>query len=168
LTSENEERERPRAVTVIGWTCLVLSLLRLVQDLFGWVVWKVGGFSQTLSFFGMPRASGLPIDMLFKHFDTIVVVQAIFAAVVAYVAYGFLRMRPWGRLAMEVVCWSVLVLLATVAALLMVWSHRNVTDASPRVAAAIALNLAIAGLLPGLVIWFLRRPSVRQAFERPQ
>jgi hypothetical protein len=47
-TMERAASERPRAVTVIGWTFLILALLRLLQDGVGDVDWRFSGLREGL------------------------------------------------------------------------------------------------------------------------
>jgi hypothetical protein len=154
-------------VTVIGWSYLVLSVLRFAQGLMGWVIWKVGGLSTLLPQLAKLLGFGLPPEALIKHFDALVVVHSLVSALVAFVAYSLLRVRPWARAGMEIVCWSLLVFLAGMILVLMMWSQRNAAVVPPRIAGPVALDMAIIGAYPGLTIWFLRRPNVRQAFKHP-
>jgi hypothetical protein len=179
VIAESVPSERPRAVTVIGWTFLVLSLLRFLVDLAGWLAWRFGGVPDVLKAFpppwsGDPQSPLHGLDATFRHLGEVVALQGLAAACVAVVSYQLLRLRPWARVAMEVVCGVGLA--ATVAFATFFVTAWAQTDAAARrsaggarferwaVPSVVAVTLVIGGLL-GLTVWLLRRPDVRRAFQ---
>jgi hypothetical protein len=164
---------RPKAVSVIGWTCLILSLLRFFTDLVGWLLWTFGGLREAVSRLlpyvrlgpGDPR---LPYGLFFLNFGRIVVVQGLVAAFVAVVSYNLLRLRAWARTALEVILWIGLVVVAGLnVGFLVAWSSSPNPVLRSRFVEVVVAAL-IAGGLFGPTIWFLRRPDVRHAFENRQ
>ena len=178
MIAESLPSERPRAVTVIGWTFLVLSLLRFFVDLAGWLAWRFGAVPDVLKAFpppwsGDPRSPLHGLDAIFRHLGEVVALQGLGAALVAVVSYELLRLRPWARVAMQVVCGVGLAATVAFAAFFVTaWAHTDVVARSAdgarferwAVPSVVAGALVIGGLL-GLTVWFLRRPDVRRAFE---
>lgn len=179
MIGESAPSERPRAVTVIGWTFLVLSLLRFLADLAGWLAWRFGAVSDLLKAFpppwsGDPQSPLHGLDAIFRHLGSVVAFQGLAAACVAIVSYELLRLRPWARVAMEVVCGLGLAAMVAFATFFVTaWAH---TDAAAlrsaggarfhrwAIPSVMAVTLVIGGLL-GLTIGLLRRPDVRRAFQ---
>jgi hypothetical protein len=159
--------ERPRAVTVVGWIFLVLSSLRVLEDVIGWVVWKVGDPEPLVRFF-LPVGS--PEDALalltLRHFPTVVAVQAVAALGVAAISWSFLRLRPWARPALEIVCWIGVAIVTGIAGFLA--SQRGGADQRVARGLAHAAFVLLAIDLPfAVAIAILRSPRVRAAFRHP-
>ncbi len=154
--------ERPRPVTIIGWTFLVLSLLRILFDALTWFVWKVGNAEPVVSFF-LPKAPG-GSALALRHLPAVLAVQGAIAAGVALVAYQFLRLRAWARSALEIVCYLALAVAAAIAVTLSLELSRTVGSESRAVGAVVAGLLVVAALL-ARAIWTIRRPDIRRAFR---
>jgi|RhiMetdeSRZDD1v2_1073273.scaffolds.fasta_scaffold04737_18 hypothetical protein len=167
-------RERPRAVTVIGWTWLVIALLRLGNGLLGCFVWHFGGLDQGIPFLPLDSfkaARALGADEVLRHGSTIFAIQIVVASSVAYLAWSLLRMKPWARRVMiAVACLGVLATLAIsafVAAVTLAAAREAISGAAEaRVAGLAAAGvIGIVGLLLfGGTIYLLRRADVRAAF----
>lgn len=157
--------ERPRSVTIIGWTFLVLALLRILVDSLSCVVWKLGNAEPVVAFF-IPRGVRGVDELALRHLPSVLAVQGTVAAVVAFIAYRFLRLRAWARTALEVVCGIAIAVVASIAVALSIeWSRLAPGRESNGVAAVVAALLAV-GVVLGRVIGTLRRPIVRRAFQR--
>jgi len=159
--------DRPKAVTAVGWTFLVLSSLRFLEDVFGWIVWKLGDPEPLVRFFLPPGSPEDDLALLaLRHFPTFVAVQALLALGVATISWNFLRLRPWARPALEIVCWIAVAIVTGIAGYL----------ASARAGATgrVALGLAHAvfvllgiDLLFAAAIATIRSRGVRAAFRPP-
>jgi hypothetical protein len=168
---------RPRAVAVIGWIVLVLALLRVLNDAAFYVYWKIGGLQEGLPIPGIgdPRSPLYFLKHLFRYLGPIALVQGAVAAAVAIVAWNFLQLRSWARTALEVFFWIGLLFLAAFTVFFIaVWTHAlegqtGVRAAQMRLWGPVAAGCVaiVAGGLLGTLIWFLRRPNVRRAFEGP-
>jgi hypothetical protein len=159
--------ERPRSVTVIGWTFLFLSLMRILLDSISGIVWKLGNAAPIVAFF-LPHDPSHPgaADLALRQLPLVLAVQAAVAAVVAFIAYRFLRLRAWARTGLVVVCGVALAGIAAIAvALAIEWRRLGAGREANAVAAVVAALLAV-GVLLGWVIRTLRRPDVRRAFQR--
>ena len=157
---------RPRSVTLVGTTFLVLASLRLLLDLLGWIVWKLGNAGPVIAFF-LPRGGrGLvPVDSVIRHFPTVIAVQGTVAAIVAWISFHFLRLRPWARPALELVAWVALAVITAVAgALVFEWSRLAPGSEASGLAASVAVLLGLDVLLAA-AIRAMRRPDVRLAFR---
>jgi hypothetical protein len=166
--------ERPRAVTVIGWTWLILAVFRIANVTLAFVVWKVGGLEKGIPFVPQSAVRALGLDAALRHATAILVVHLLVAAAVAYAAFELLRLEPWARRAIVVLsCLGILATLALAAFTFALTGEaaREAGVEAPQVriagfAAAVAIAL-MGGLLFGATIYFLRRSDVRRAFETP-
>jgi hypothetical protein len=159
--------ERPRSVTVIGWTFLVLSLMRILLDAISCVVWKLGNAAPVVAFF-LPRDPKDPgaADLALRQLPLVLAIQGTVAAGVAFVAYQFLRLRAWARTALIVVCGVAIAVIAAIAAALSIEWHRLGAGRESNGVAAVIVALLAGGTLLVWVIRTLRRPDVRAAFRR--
>jgi hypothetical protein len=163
--AQEPSEERPRSVTIIGWTFLVLALLRILVDSLSCIVWKVGNAEPVVAFF-IPRGVRGVDELALRHLPSVLAVQGTVAAAVAFIAYRLLSLRAWARRALEVVCGIAIVVAAAIAvALSMEWRRLAAGPESNGVAAVVVALLALSVVL-GRVIWTLRRPMVRRAFHR--
>jgi hypothetical protein len=157
--------ERPRAVTVVGWIFLVLSSLRFLEDVFGWVIWKLGDPEPLLRFFLPP---GSPEDALalwaLRYFPAVVTVQAILALCVAAISWNFLRLRPWARPALEIVCWIAVAIVTGIAGFL-AFARAGTTERVALGLARAVFVLLLVDLLFAAAIATIRSRGVRAAFR---
>ncbi len=166
--------ERPRAVTVIGVAWLIFGGFRFLGGLFGLIMWKVGGMQDL---FNRPNTfSGLvPMRILrsvFRHFGAEVTVQMLVGLVVVFCSIGLLRLRPWARPVIEVLCWLGLTFVVCFSIL---WSFlwtRAIGEAASTPPSLRPLAVGITLLLTGALalafvamIRALRRPDVRAVFR---
>jgi hypothetical protein len=170
--------ERPRAVTVVGWTWLVIALIRAGNGLLGCFVWRFGGLDQGIPFLpldSLKAARALGADEVLRHGSTLFAIQIVVASSVAYLAWSLLRLKPWARRVMiAVACLGVLATLA-ISAFVVAVTLAAAREASTAEAAqarlagcAAAVVIGIVGLLLfGGTIYLLRRGDVRAAFGPP-
>ncbi|HEY7113230.1 MAG TPA: hypothetical protein VIA45_09900 [Thermoanaerobaculia bacterium] len=161
--------ERPRAVTVIGWVWIVYAAVKLFGGVWGLLVWRLGGVHDFLAKPGLPAMS--PMTYFEKYlggFGIAVGAQIIFASAVLAAASALLRLRPWARTAIEILCWLGLCYV-TLFALGWLWAWRLTSlDASRQrfVGLSIALGvLVVLALAFVSMIRALRREEVRGAFR---
>jgi len=170
--------ERPRAVTVIGWTWLVLALIRAGNGLLGWFVWRFGGLDRGIPFLpveAMRAVRGFGLEWTLRHGLLIFGVQFVVATSVAFIAWSLLQTKPWARPALiAVACLGILATLAVsgfiAAATIVVAREASGTEAAQaRLAgfAAAAVIVLVGLILFGGTIYVLRRADVRAAFEKP-
>jgi hypothetical protein len=170
--------QRPRAVTVIGWTWLVIALIRAANGLLGCFVWRFGGLDQGIPFlpldsFKAARAMGA--DVVLRHGSTLFAIQIVVASSVAYLAWSLLQMKPWARRVMIAVAavgvLATLAISAFVVAVTLAAAREAVAGeaAQARLAGfAAAAVIGLVGLiLFGGTIYVLRRADVRAAFAAP-
>jgi hypothetical protein len=115
--SSREEPERPKAVTVIGRLWIVLAALSLFRSLVNLILWSV--LQPALpSLFNMAvtqQPQTWFLEPLFRHFVAWETARALLAVAIGVSAYFFLRLRPWARVAIEVVTWLALLYAACFA-----------------------------------------------------
>jgi hypothetical protein len=174
-----EEPERPKAVTVIGWIWLVVGGLYLLRSVVDLVMWKAL----------QPAAPALLREVerqdpelrflrpMFEHLTAIKFAQLVVGVAVVFLAYQFLQLRPRTRVAIQAVCWIVLCYVLAFAALwIRIWTRAlALAPGDPRFAGshgriALALGLGLsAALATGLIVMIvlLGSSGVRHAFARP-
>lgn len=179
LPEEEERAERPKAVTIIGRLWLVVAVFSFCKVLVNLAVWKVLQ-PDAPSLFGdlAAQAPALPfLRPLLAHLTALMSAQALWWAAVGVSAFGLLRLRPWGRVAIQGICWALLAYAAGFGVFwATVWPTLPVRGESvPAFAATSYRALGLAGGLAacaavaaGLItmIVLLRKPRVREAFER--
>jgi hypothetical protein len=174
-----EEPDRAKAVTVIGWIWLVVGGLYLLRSVVDLVMWKalqpaapalfreVEGRDPELRF----------LRPMFEHLTAIKFAQLAAGAAVVLLAYRFLRLRPRARVAIQAVCWIVLCYVLAFAALwIRIWTRAlalalgdpRFAGAHGRIALGLGLGICVA-LATGLIVMIvvLRSSEMRHAFERP-
>jgi hypothetical protein len=174
-----EETERPRAVTVIGWVWLVVGGLYFLRSVVDLVMWRAL----------QPAAPALLRELesrdpelrflrpMFEHLTAIKIAQLIAGLAVVFLAYELLRLRPRARVGIQVVCWIVLCYVFAFAALwIRIWTRAlALAPDDPRFAGShgqisLALGLGLsAALATGLIVMIvlLRSSQMHHAFERP-
>jgi len=174
-----EDPERPRAVTVIGWIWIVVGGLYLLRSVVDLVMWRAL----------QPAAPALLREVesrdpelrflrpMFEHLTEIKIAQLIGGVAVVFLAYRFLRLRPRARLGIQIVCWIVLCYVLGFGALwIRIWTRAlalapddpRFAGSHGRISLALGLGLS-AALATGLIVMIvlLRSSQMRYAFERP-
>ncbi|HYT31260.1 MAG TPA: hypothetical protein VEO37_01595 [Thermoanaerobaculia bacterium] len=174
-----EEPERPRAVTVIGWIWIVVGGLYFLRSIVDLVMWRAL----------QPAAPALLRELesrdpelrfvrpMFEHLTAIKIAQLIAGVAVVFLAYELLRLRPRARVGIQIVCWIVLCYVFAFAALwIRIWTRAlalapdDPRFAGPHGRLTLALGLGLsAALATGLIVMIvlLRSSQMRHAFERP-
>ncbi len=173
-----DSSDRPRAVTAIGWTSLVIAALFVARALIDLVIWRI--MRPAIPALLASSAGGNPapeyLRPLLEHLTELKVAQVIFWASVAVCAAGLLRMRSWARVAMQAAC-GILAAYCVAIALVLVraWvripaGDRRVGELSEshRVMAFSAVLCLCALLASGLVglVFLLRSARAKEAFAR--
>jgi hypothetical protein len=176
----NSQTAKPTSVLVIGWCSIVASgimvLVNLVS-LLSFSVYDTLGLNSPLLAPYMPQAMKKVMDLY--RYSRMWTVYGIFYFLFVLVAgVQFLRLRAWGRAAMEAACW-IGFLNAVVDTLLSYLMWRNMQETLSAVLRGLGggqysyLNpigffTIVAGfflwVIPcGLMIVFLRRPKIRES-----
>jgi hypothetical protein len=171
-----EPSERPRSISVIGWVSLVFSALLASKALIDIAVWKAMG-SAVPSLLGRARDPSLDLPYVrtvLAHLTEIKLAQAAAWVVVAVIAIGLLRLKPWARVGMQIVGAGVLLYFAGLLVLwARAWNSPGLDSAVPPLSEASRLTLLAGGMAMGLIlagivlsmILVLRRPRIREAFD---
>jgi hypothetical protein len=165
-------------VTVVGWTWLVIALIRGANGLLGFFVWRFGGLDQGIPFFpaeAMRSVRAFGLEWTLRHGQFIFGLQIVVASSVAYIAWSLLQLKSWARTALiAVACLGILVALAIsafvgAATLTLAKEVSPAEAAQARLAgfAAAAVIVCVGLLLFGGTIYLLRRDDVRAAFGKP-
>lgn len=169
-------RERPRAVTIVGWIWLVAAALRFLNALLGLLVWKVGGLDRGLPFLalhsGELKLRILALDKMMRNATWILVLQVLVAAALGYAAFELLRQKGWAKSVIVAASWIGIAVMAGVGAYVYA-STVQVALESPEAASEIRTAGIAAGVFVALMgalffggtIFLLRRPDVRRAFS---
>ena len=178
LPEEEEGADRPKAVTIIGRLWLVVAVFGLCKAIVNLAIWKVIQPDAPSLFGDIAARSPLPfLRPLLGHLTALMTAQALWWAFVGVAAIGLLRLRPWGRLAMEAIGWALLAYTVGFVVLwTSVWPTLPARTGSAPVFAAVsnrvaglAVALAACAVLAGAsitMIVLLRKPRVREAFAR--
>jgi hypothetical protein len=175
---EAQAPERPRAVTAVAWTWLVIALLRAGNGLLGCFVWRFGGLDQGIPFLppeAMKAMREFGMEWTLRHASLIFGVQIVVASSVALIAWSLLQLKPWARSALIVVaCLGILLTVAisgfvaaTATALAREASGAEAAQARLAGFAAASVIACVGLLLFGGTIYLLRRADVRAAFGKP-
>ncbi|MGE5277445.1 MAG: hypothetical protein ACM3SU_10660 [Acidobacteriota bacterium] len=167
--------DRPRAVTVIGAVWLIFGVFRVLSGLLGLAIWQFGGLQEMSS--GKGFFSELPggwvLRLGFRHFGASLLLQIVVGIAIAISAYALLRLRPWARTVIEVLCWLGLTFVVCFAAMwALFWTRVPQAAARPAWTASVGVAVAL-GICGGLAAAFvamirsLRRPEIRGAFGGP-
>ncbi len=169
-------RERPRAVTVVGWTWLIGACLRFVDGFLSLFVWKAGGLDRGIRFLPM-RAGGSEIkvpgfETLLRHATEIMVLQILAGGAIAWAAFQLLRGKSWARTVILIASGFGIAVAAGLGTFVYA-SAASMASQAPEAAAQVRMAGIAAGAVVGLLgiaffggtILLLRRPDVRHAFE---
>ena len=174
------QTERPKAVTVIGRVWLVLAVLFLVRSLINLASWKLVqmGAPGLLKTFTEQSPYAWLLRPLLRHLTALLSTEAIVSALVGLSAFELLRLRPWARVAMQIVCWFAL---AYVVCFTAFWAWLWPKAAAAKAAAnhslsphaygtglivGVAVCLALGAAL-AVMIALLRSSRIREAFQSP-
>jgi hypothetical protein len=162
---------KPEGVALTGWLCAAVGGLTMI---FGAVFALVGALARALSqqgsdIFAQADAALDPVSRaLLDHFEAVAAVFILFGLASLIIGVQFLRMRPAGRLAMEILAWVVLG-----ATLLLEWATLTVWKlpegapggswiSSPITSSILSLLQVFACFL---ILRFVRSSAVRAAFR---
>lgn len=174
---EPGEPVRPRIVTVVGRTWLILGIFYFavaIVDLIAWVA--LGPAMPTILSYAQEKEPALRfLRPYFEHYGAIKSIEAIFAAAVTFSAYKFLKLRAWARGALEAASWIYLVyVLAFIYVSYTFRLHGPVTRAgasNPYTMGRMVGGFGLGILLIGALIWMivlLRGRKIRAAFAIPR
>lgn len=168
--------ERPRAVGVIGWTALVLSVIFGAKALIDIAIWKVMGPALP-AVLGMAaeRPAEPPFFRWFlAHLTEIKLAQAGLWLIIGITAVSLLRLRPWARVAMQAVGWLILVYFGgALCVWVTAWTRAAGDHTAPQLSQSSRLGVLVGGVSVGATlaafvvatIVALNRPGVRRAFN---
>lgn len=167
--SPEQEVERPRAVTVIGWIWIVFSAFVFLRSLVNILIWKLLQ-PAVPGLLGMMEAQSSETRLLrplLAHFTARMTVSAILSLAVGVTAWRLLRLRPWARVAIQAVCWFVLAYATAFACFwIVVWTRERGDWGTPHavgLAVGVVLTLALAAGQIAMIS-MLRSQKVRKAF----
>jgi hypothetical protein len=167
--------ERPRTVTILGWTFLVVSVLLFLRSAINFLIFAVLE-SQASELLSRLNAAARPFvpEWMLQHVGAIWAGQAVLAGLVALTAWSFLSLKPWARLCLQGVCWVALALIACGATVwIRFWTAHGAAalpPTAPRHGQILFGGLSILAtwaVLLGVALYFLRSAAVRRAFEPP-
>lgn len=174
-----QESERPKAVTVIGWIWVVVAGYLLFRNVFDLILWKA--LQPAMPMLLRLMEDELPempfLRPIFDHLVALKAVQGIACAAIVFVAWALLRLHSWARAAMQVVCGLVVVYAVGYAA---VWSliwpkalaakvridPSFTSRVDPRIVLAALLAYCVLVAAAAIVmVSLLRSARVRAAFQ---
>ena len=171
-----EPPDRPRFVSAVGWTGVILGAVVALKSLVEIAVWKIvePAMPALLGAAPQPGAEVPFARMIYAHLTSIKLTEAAFWTFAAIASGALLLLRPWARRAVQGVCTFLAVYVVGVGC---VWTHSWLSvaargpsfayTASQRIGilvAALGVCAAVAGGLIAVVAG-LGRDRVRAAFE---
>jgi hypothetical protein len=176
-----EARKKPTGIVVIAWTWIITGAYMIVSSMMSLA--SSSFVSQIPLMFGVPEEAGPGFGLVMNiihHFAFLAAVQIVMAVVITISGVGLLYLRPWGRGAVEFLCWlSLLGMAGSFIAGMFMWSAMtrqlpldetslNINMGSLRIGAfMIGTILALACAIPlGVMIKYLRGEVVRNAIEQ--
>jgi hypothetical protein len=105
------QKKRPTSVTVITWIFIAGAILMILSGGMGFAAFSfmkqtTGGIPPVPE--DIPGQLGV-MQFVFQHFELIAMVQVALAIFIIIASIQFLRLRRWGRTALEVIAWLGLV-----------------------------------------------------------
>ena len=172
-----ERRDRPRAVSAIGWAWFVLSALLFLRSLLDIVVWRFlrPATPTLLGLLDERRPENRYVRPLLRHILEYKAVEVFVSALVVVIAWRFLRLDRWARPAMQAVC-GFAIAYAFAFAAFWAWLWPKVAVQRAAETGRAVPGLAPGGLVVGIafcvlvaaglvrVIAYLSRPAVRALF----
>lgn len=153
--------QRPTCVTVIGWAWIVIGILMCISAV----------MAVLISSMMMDVLRDQPdVPFIIELFPLLFAVQLVVGVLGIFAGVHFLRLRTWARTTLEVLSWSLLVLLV---GFLVLWMINWLSMAARHGGDGFALMGAVVGLLStalyvvplGIMLRYLRGPKVREAMQ---
>ena len=168
--------ERPATVSRVGWSWLVIGGVLVVRALFSIAVWRVlrPAAPTLLRLLDERRPENRIVAPVMRHIALVQICELLLAAFIVIAAWRFLRLSPWARPAIQVVCGLYAAYFVGFAALFAwLWPRLPHDHSTPGPFSGHVLPLAgvefvciaLAVLLVQL-IRLLSSPRVREAFRR--
>jgi hypothetical protein len=175
---------RPLSIPVFGWSTIMASVIMIAVDLVSLMSYStLDSFNLDASLLSQYVPQGAKKVMDFYSYSRIWTCYGIVFFGFALVAgIQFVRLRAWGRKALEIVCWAGLVnALVETTLSYMIW--KNMQDTLSMVMRGTGgsqysfINpLGFVTIVLGFFLWiipsigmviYLRRPAIRQAVNLP-
>lgn len=181
---EGMANKRPSSVTMIGWLFIIVATCMLISGGMSFMVFismKLIGVDISQQ---MPKEMQGPfgfMEIIVKHFSLMLFLEIMFSLFVMISAIQFLRLKAWGRTALEAISWLGLVYLVSLG-IIFVFSWIRVVSSvvvvktafgPPLIFAMFLLiasiaNIAIWGVLLIFIIKLLRGKTIKEAVIRPK
>lgn len=180
-TTTTSSASRPIFITIMGWSSLIVASLMILWDLYNLIlsptIDQFGLSSGTIARF-VPQASRF-VDQVQSSARIWTTVDLLYFLLVFVSAVQLLKLRSRGRRLMEIAAWSG-ILLVTLSS---VHSYLQLKEMEAMVGSILGrIGMQTAVLVPagmfsiilgfllwlipcGAVIFFLRLPSIREAFS---
>lgn len=172
----------PRAILVVGWASAFASIFMIVMNIFSVVAAAAMEEMIPASVFPggrVPSSLTLLLD-LNRYTQYWLIYGVVYFSFVLVAALQFLRLKAWGRKALESACWiGIINGLADTAFSYYSWNAMKsaMGDLIGQYGGGMSgvHQLGLAAMFVGLVLWivpcvgliiFVRRPSVKQAVNR--
>lgn len=162
--------ERPKAVSVIGWFCIVFGSFWLLASIWNVTHWLLEPPPKVTI-----QRSGLDMfwDFIFFcmwNIDSICCVLQIIAGIY------LLKLRPWTRSTIEVISWLGIIFHGTLAVLFVLCTLPGrdadeftawVTQKIRPTAIFLTFRFTVLAVVNGFIIYILRSKKVRDALAKP-
>jgi hypothetical protein len=108
-------KDRPASVTIIGWIFIGVAGIMIFSGTTGMISFACMKQAEGKNYLPMPE--GLPGHLkimwgIFRYFDSLAIIQILFALFVIIACIYFLKLRAWARAALEGISWLGLLFVA--------------------------------------------------------
>jgi hypothetical protein len=175
---ETGEKKRPTSVTVIACIFIGIAVLMMLSGAMAFAVFSLQKGEPFQPGPGQREGPGAIVELLFRHFDLLALFQINLAVFILVASIFFLKLYAWARTALEVVSWlglayviafTVFFVVLTVAGIFGRNSGPGGTEELLFTVFATVTSvvvMAFYGVPLGVIIWFLRGKTVREAATR--
>lgn len=169
---------RPTGLTITAWVWIALGVFMILAAVMGGLAYStMRQMEPGIPGPGMPREFAL-MTFVFQNFGVLLVLQFAIAVIAISAGVALLRLRGWGRGAIEALSW--LAVVYTVGfGVYWVYMWTSMTGSMPQAAGSGSgdtfqvmgavmgiVGTAVFAVPLGIMIWYLRSTEVRQAISR--
>lgn len=179
MTSINGQGPKPLSVLLIGWSSIIVSSVMIIGEIYSFFSspsLEQMGLSPAIVAGYFPEAARI-VDDLNRSLKIWITVDIVFFIFVLVGSIQFLRLRQWGRRALEAACW-IGVVVALAGAVQDYWYLKQIEAMMAKLLSRVGFHqsivnpLGLVAIFLALIFWLLicfamifllRRPTVRKA-----
>jgi len=174
-------RQRPSAVTVIGWIFLVAGALMILMGLQGIIIYSIVKPLATRAPQSLEQAKPLiwPFLLIGRYLGLLAILKILAGVIILITSIQFLKLRPWARVVLELCSWLgalIVIVFGTFLTIAWIATTTSLWRAGAELPGFIVVFVGIGALMASInvavfvvpfaaLIVFLRGKTVREAFK---